>query len=104
MCMDGTARVRVPQLMTTVSGDRRFLDSLNAVRVVGVDVGGTFTDFVTIGVDGSVTVSKHPTTPDDPARGVLEGVRALRAAGLLDAEFTLAHGTTVATNAMLERR
>ena len=68
--------------------------------LVGVDTGGTFTDIVCI--DGPDTRSlKVPSTPDDPARAVLEGLERLlgrRRAGLLT------YGTTVATNAMLERK
>ncbi|HEX2039233.1 MAG TPA: hydantoinase/oxoprolinase family protein, partial [Acidimicrobiales bacterium] len=60
---------------------------------VGVDTGGTFTDVVTD--DGRVR--KVPSTPHDPAVGVAEGLGDERPA-------TLAHGTTVATNALLERR
>ena len=62
---------------------------------VGVDTGGTFTDLVAD--DG--TVVKVPSTPDDPARGVAEAVGAVG-----ERPSRLAHGTTVATNALLERR
>src|SRR5689334_13733641 len=65
---------------------------------VGVDTGGTFTDVVT---DAGV-VRKVPSTPADPSRAVIEACRDLAAP---DARVTvLAHGTTVATNALLERR
>ncbi|WCO68536.1 hydantoinase/oxoprolinase family protein [Iamia majanohamensis] len=64
---------------------------------VGVDTGGTFTDVV--GSDGSVV--KVPSTPDDPGRAVRRGIDALDGRGR---PGTLAHGTTVATNALLERR
>ncbi len=65
----------------------------------GVDVGGTFTDLVVI-ADGQVTVGKAPSTPDDPSRGVLQG---LSAAGVERADAII-HGSTVATNAILERK
>lgn len=68
------------------------------VSIVAVDTGGTFTDVVAR-VDGELTVLKVPSTPDDPARAVLEGVR--RVAG--DRPFLLVHGSTVATNTLLER-
>jgi N-methylhydantoinase A len=68
---------------------------------VGVDVGGTFTDLVVL-ADGAVETAKVPSTPADQSAGV---VNALRAAGVdLGAVAALAHGTTVATNALLERR
>lgn len=69
-----------------------------ARRRVGVDTGGTFTDVV--GADG--TVAKVPSTPDDPGQAVRSGLNALPGGTARPA--TLAHGTTVATNALLERR
>ncbi len=68
--------------------------------MVGIDTGGTFTDVVF--VDGSHrNVYKVPSTPDDPARAVL---RALTRRFGSRAPEVLSYGTTVATNAMLERR
>jgi N-methylhydantoinase A/oxoprolinase/acetone carboxylase beta subunit len=64
---------------------------------VGADTGGTFTDVV----DDAGHVAKVLSTPDDPATAVRDGVRALAGDRLPD---VLAHGTTVATNALLERR
>lgn len=65
---------------------------------IGIDTGGTFTDFVL--ADGErVEIAKLPSTPDDPGRAILAGLRRFDAP---DAE--LVHGTTVATNALLERR
>ncbi|MCC6168046.1 MAG: hydantoinase/oxoprolinase family protein [Caldilineaceae bacterium] len=66
--------------------------------LVGVDVGGTFTDFVLLDGDG-LRVHKAPTTPDDQSRAILDGLAAL---GVTQAEIV--HGMTVATNALLERR
>jgi N-methylhydantoinase A len=73
--------------------------------LVGVDVGGTFTD-VALVHDGRLVTAKVPTTVDDQSRGALEGVkRALELAGIRPADVAhLGHGTTVATNALLERR
>ena len=69
---------------------------------VGIEVGGTFTDLVAIGADGAVTVAKVPSTPRSPDIGALA---ALAAGGIDPAAVTdLVHGSTVATNAILERR
>ena len=68
---------------------------------VGVDVGGTFTDLVAV-VDGDLVSVKVPSVPGEEARGI---AAALAAAGVeAGAVGVLAHGTTVATNALLERR
>ncbi|MFB6078407.1 MAG: hydantoinase/oxoprolinase family protein [Halarchaeum sp.] len=70
---------------------------------VGVDVGGTFTDVVTLR-DGEVRVTKTPSTPASPEDGVVNGLAESAAAGgFAPAEVGfLGHGTTVATNAVLE--
>ena len=65
-------------------------------RVVGIDVGGTFTDIAVL-EDGKLTVHKLPSTPADPSLGILQGVKET---GVTSAEFV--HGSTVATNALLE--
>src|SRR3954471_10233993 len=72
--------------------------------LLGVDVGGTFTDAVLALEDGRLVTAKAPSTPDDQSRGVMDAVRAAleragRGAGDVDA---FAHGMTVATNALLE--
>jgi len=66
---------------------------------VGIDTGGTFTDLVVLDEAGRATQFKVPSTPDDPARALVEGVSRVR--GDI---ASIAHGTTVATNAMLEER
>jgi N-methylhydantoinase A len=68
-------------------------------ELLGVDIGGTFTDFVLLR-DGKLVVHKLLSTPDDPSRALLQGVRDLNLAG--DGEIV--HGSTVATNALLERK
>ncbi|MCB1717506.1 MAG: hydantoinase/oxoprolinase family protein, partial [Candidatus Competibacteraceae bacterium] len=69
---------------------------------MGVDVGGTFTDFVAYEHDSqSVQVWKNLSTPSDPTDGILTGLARL---GDLDAIGHLRLGTTVATNAILERQ
>ncbi|MEX0979771.1 MAG: hydantoinase/oxoprolinase family protein [Gemmatimonadota bacterium] len=68
--------------------------------ILAVDTGGTFTDFLLL-EHGVLRVLKVPSTPDDPAEAVLAGAREL----LGDARgYLLAHGSTVATNALLERK
>src|SRR5687768_15649831 len=77
------------------------------MRVVGVDIGGTFTDFMLYETEsGGVHVHKVRSTPDDPGQAMITGLVDLcRDAGIeprqVDAVF---HGTTVATNAVLEHR
>ena len=66
--------------------------------LLGVDVGGTFTDFL-LWDDGAIRVHKRPSTPDDPGRAVLDGLDHLGVTPEL-----IVHGTTVATNAVLQRR
>ena len=66
---------------------------------IGVDTGGTFTDVVA--ADG--TIAKVPSTPSDPGDAVRAGAAAVLPDGV-DRPESLAHGTTVATNALLERR
>ncbi|MFN2571956.1 MAG: hydantoinase/oxoprolinase family protein [Gemmatimonadales bacterium] len=68
---------------------------------VGVDVGGTFTDLVAVHPDGTLSIRKVASTPDDPSVGLLRALDAFGAAVPID---VLVHGTTVATNALLERR
>jgi N-methylhydantoinase A/oxoprolinase/acetone carboxylase beta subunit len=71
------------------------------VRIrIGVDTGGTFTDLVRFGPDG-VSVHKVRSTPDDPSRAILQGIGDVAAPG---SGLDVVHGSTVATNAVLERR
>ena len=73
--------------------------------IVGVDVGGTFTDLVLVDDSGpasTVRIAKVPTTPGDQAAGVLAALAAAGAA--MDRIDALVHGTTTTTNALLERR
>jgi N-methylhydantoinase A len=72
---------------------------------IGIDTGGTFTDVVAIDeVSGEVTSTKTPSTPADPAEGFLRGVhKVLDLVGLGGGDVAaVSHGTTVATNALLE--
>ena len=70
---------------------------MNVSSLAGVDVGGTFTDFVTI-ENGRWRIGKRMTTPDDQSRAIFDGLNAMQYRG------ALVHGSTVATNALLERR
>jgi 5-oxoprolinase (ATP-hydrolysing)/N-methylhydantoinase A len=74
---------------------------------VGLDIGGTFTDFVLLdAATGEVRLHKCLTTPDDPSAGALDGLgELLSAAGLGMGDLgALVHGTTLVTNTMIERR
>ncbi len=72
---------------------------------IGIDVGGSFTDVVMIADDGKVYVTKVPSTPTQIEAGFMEGLRLVLAiAGAQPADVGyLAHGTTVATNAIVQR-
>ncbi len=77
---------------------------------IGIDVGGTFTDLVAIDSDGNVTLGKTPSTPEDQSIGVMDGLTRIAEtldqtlAQLLAGTERIVHGTTVATNALLERK
>lgn len=77
---------------------------------IGIDVGGTFTDVVAVDENGIVTLTKAASTPADPSLGLLDGLAAMGEELGLDLKRLLArtgrivHGTTVATNALLERQ
>lgn len=77
---------------------------------IGIDVGGTFTDVVAIDEAGQVTLAKAPSTPQDQSVGVVDGLTRLAErldlslGELLAQAERVVHGTTVATNALLERK
>jgi N-methylhydantoinase A len=75
--------------------------------IVGVDVGGTFTDFSARNVkSGALVVHKRPSTPGDPSEAIMKGFSELREKIDFETEEVqrFAHGTTVATNALLQRK
>jgi N-methylhydantoinase A len=78
--------------------------------LVGVDIGGTFTDCVVIDEGGTVTTAKAPSTPDDFARGMIDAIAAAAAQLGVEADALypeialLSHGTTVGTNAIVQKR
>lgn len=74
-------------------------ESTASLTVLGSDIGGTFTDFVMLR-QGRIEIHKRLTTPADPSQAMLEGVEHLQVS--LNADIV--HGTTIATNALLERR
>jgi len=76
------------------------LERVGTLRL-GVDVGGTFTDLAAL-VDGMLVTAKVPSTPRDQSEGMARAVRQADLTSAVVAHF--AHGTTVATNALLERR
>jgi N-methylhydantoinase A len=71
---------------------------------VTVDTGGTFSDFVYLNEEsGEVSISKVPSTPDDPSRAILSGIEMLLGQGVRADDISyFCHGTTVGTNALLE--
>ncbi len=75
---------------------------------IGIDVGGTFTDIVVSTAAGETIIAKAATTPADQSDGVLDGIAlaaerlGLTTADLLRGTSRIVHGTTVATNALLE--
>lgn len=81
---------------------------LQAPLRIGVDVGGTFTDLVLIDSAGSSRVTKVPSIPTDPSRGVMIALERLasnlccKVGDLLQSCVLFVHGSTVATNTMLE--
>ena len=72
----------------------------DSISVLAVDTGGTFTDLVLL-QDGEIRTLKVPSTPHDPSQAVLDGIRSILGES---PDFVLLHGSTVATNALLERR
>jgi len=75
----------------------------SAVTTLGVDIGGTFTDFALCdGERGTVTLMKVPSTPRNQADGVINGIEEL--GGSLRKMDRIVHGTTVGTNAILQRQ
>src|SRR5262245_39847364 len=70
--------------------------------VIGIDTGGTFTDFVCF-ERGILRVHKRPSTPRNPARALLAGLHGLLG-GRAGATIAISYGSTLATNALLERR
>ena len=73
---------------------------------LGVDVGGTFTDFVLIVDDAQLLLHKRLSTPHDPSIGVMAGIREMAAKFAFNPSdlVQIVHGTTVVANALIERK
>ncbi|MFB6374721.1 MAG: hydantoinase/oxoprolinase N-terminal domain-containing protein, partial [Bradymonadaceae bacterium] len=71
--------------------------------IIGVDTGGTFTDVIRRDPDGTLSIYKLLSTPEDPSEAIGDGVEAVTDELGADDEYRMVHGTTVATNALLER-
>ena len=73
---------------------------------VGIDIGGTFTDMLLVGEDGAAIIGKTLTTPGDPSLAVENAFRPALENGAAAAggRGTLIHGTTLVTNALIERK
>src|SRR5262245_38017917 len=88
-----------PSTRQGTAGERR-------PRRAGVDIGGTFTDFVLMDeATGTFAIGKTLTTPDDPSRAIETGLgQTLRGAGAALTDVgQIIHGTTLVTNAVIER-
>lgn len=76
------------------------MNSIKKTHRIGIDIGGTFTDIVMIQDDGTVMTQKVPSTPGNYAQGIVAGLAPLRPQPVSE----VVHGTTVATNTILERK
>src|SRR5262245_32927230 len=76
--------------------------SRGSTSSIGIDTGGTFTDFVVI-QDGKIEIFKEPSTPRQPDNAIMQGIGRLDASSINSIK-ELVHGSTVATNALLERK
>lgn len=101
-----SGRIRIARHSTFLSSGNFIMNIQKGLRLA-VDIGGTFTDTVLIDVQGTIlATTKTPTTPANPTFGAIEGVERV----LAEANSTLSqiegfiHGTTLATNALIERR
>src|SRR5262245_62165705 len=76
---------------------------------IGVDIGGTFTDFTIVDEDGNLVLWKEDSTPDEPSEAVRIGLEAVAerlgrsVTGLLGETKLLVHGSTIATNTVIQR-
>src|ERR1700729_2850689 len=89
--------------MPMLTREARVMSGKSPNLRVGIDTGGTFTDIVCVdAAPGAMRVTKVASPPSNPAIGLVRGVKAILGDAPLDALAGLAHGTTVATNALLQ--
>jgi len=89
--------------LTSIQNPKSKIKNVQSVRV-GVDTGGTFTDFV-FEAEGRLRVFKLASTPHDPSAAIIAGLKRIAAeTGARLSALEVVHGTTVGTNALLERR
>ncbi len=104
MTAHGDSGPRTDAAMNAMTGQPTTGDRPHRIRI-GIDTGGTFTDVVAVDEDsGALATTKTPSTPADPSDGFLAGIRkVLNELGLdHDSVAAVSHGTTVATNKLLE--
>ncbi len=80
---------------------------IDGIYRLGIDIGGTFTDFVLLNEEtGENRIGKNLTTPEDPSEGVITGLKSLIEEENIDPHqiSTIVHGTTLVTNALIERK
>jgi len=78
--------------------------SFDTYSHLGIDTGGTFTDFVLL-ANNKITIHKTLSTPDDPSRAILMGINDMGLSDVVsNGQLVIVHGSTVATNAALERK
>jgi N-methylhydantoinase A len=93
--------------MGSAFDDPTAMTSANRIRYrAGADIGGTFTDIVLLGSDGSIATKKISSTPDDYGRAIMVGLQQLMQENAVDpaAVEAVVHGTTVVTNAIIEKK
>jgi 5-oxoprolinase (ATP-hydrolysing) len=80
---------------------------LTTATLLGIDIGGTFTDFAVVDPEtGSITIEKVPTTPAEPALAIMQGIQALERERdfAISGVANIVHATTLVTNALIERK
>src|SRR5262249_26869839 len=99
------ARCTCPNIAPAITR-RRGREGRMAQQRLALDIGGTFTDVVMAQASGELWIAKTPSTPADPSRGFFDGVeRIFRLAGATpESVAAVFHGSTIATNTVLERK